>query len=102
MTTPELHATLREKGQVTVPAAVRAALDIEPGDELAFRIVDGVAILSAGRVVPKSQAWYWTPEWQAGEREASEDLAAGRTRLARSIEDFFAELKEASDDVSAT
>jgi hypothetical protein len=26
----------------------------------------------------KSQAWFWTPEWQAGEREADADLAAGR------------------------
>ena len=24
------------------------------------------------------QSWFWTEEWQAGEREADEDLAAGR------------------------
>lgn len=24
------------------------------------------------------QAWYWTPEWQAGEAEADADLVAGR------------------------
>lgn len=24
------------------------------------------------------QAWFWTPEWQAKEREADEDIKAGR------------------------
>lgn len=26
----------------------------------------------------RSQAWFWTPEWQEGEREASADIAVGR------------------------
>ncbi len=26
-----------------------------------------------------SQGWYWTEEWQEGEREADRDMAAGRT-----------------------
>lgn len=25
-----------------------------------------------------NQSWYWTPEWQAAEKEADEDIAAGR------------------------
>lgn len=87
-----LHATMREKGQVTVPAAVRDALDIQTGDEVVFNVVDGVAVLSAGHVVPKSQAWFWTPDWQAGEREASDDIAAGRTRVAKSADEMFSEL----------
>jgi antitoxin PrlF len=89
-----LHSTLRERGQVTVPAAVREALDVHPGDELVFQIVDGVAVISAGHVVPKSQAWFWTPEWQAGEREASDDIAAGRTHLAKNVDEFLANLDE--------
>jgi antitoxin PrlF len=78
-----LHATMREKGQLTVPAAVRDALDIKAGDEVVFNVVDGVAVLSAGHVVPKSQAWFWTPDWQAGEREAAEDIAHGRTHVTK-------------------
>lgn len=27
----------------------------------------------------EDQGWYWTPEWQAMEAEADEDIAAGRT-----------------------
>lgn len=39
------------------------------------------------------QAWFWTPEWQAGEREADEDIAAGRYERYHSMEEFTASLR---------
>lgn len=27
--------------------------------------------------IPEDQKWFWTPEWQAGEREVDEQLARG-------------------------
>ena len=30
------------------------------------------------KLIPKDQAWFWTPEWQAKEREADEDIRMGR------------------------
>jgi hypothetical protein len=46
------------------------------------------------------QAWYWTPEWQAGEAEADDDLAAGRLSHHDTSEDFLAALRNipAADD----
>lgn len=38
------------------------------------------------------QAWYWTPEWQAREREAEADLRAGRYEDFDSMDDFLASL----------
>jgi hypothetical protein len=35
-------------------------------------------VVRLGAALAGSQAWFWTPEWQDGEREADEDLAAGR------------------------
>lgn len=57
-------------------------------DEQATRAsVNHLATAIAG-----SQAWYWTTEWQEGEREADEDVAAGRVVQFGSIEDMDAEL----------
>lgn len=39
------------------------------------------------------QAWFWTAEWQAGEREAAAEIAAGRTASFDSDEDFLAALE---------
>jgi hypothetical protein len=38
------------------------------------------------------QAWFWSPEWQAAEREAEADLAAGRVERFDSAEAFLASL----------
>lgn len=41
---------------------------------------------------PYDQRWYWTAEWQAGEREADADIKAGRTTVYDSDEAFLASL----------
>jgi len=47
------------------------------------------------------QAWFWTEEWQAKEREADADEAAGRTTFHASGEDFLAALDAHLDDADA-
>ena len=34
--------------------------------------------------IPKSQAYFWTKEWQEGERRADEDIKAGRVKKFKS------------------
>lgn len=47
------------------------------------------------------QAWFWTPEWQAGEADADADLVAGRGVRFDSAEEFDAFLADQqSADVS--
>jgi hypothetical protein len=66
-------------------------------DRLPDGAVDGAAILlgemSNGRIDPE-QAWFWTHEWQTKEREADEDLAAGRVTHYESDREFLAALDE--------
>jgi hypothetical protein len=40
------------------------------------------------------QDWFWTPEWQAKEREADEDIAAGRFERFYSDEEFLAAMQQ--------
>jgi len=40
------------------------------------------------------QEWFWTPAWQAGEREADADLAAGRSETFSSGEEFMEALNK--------
>ena len=35
------------------------------------------------------QAYFWTPEWQAGEAEAQADIDAGRVECYDSVQDFL-------------
>lgn len=87
------RAVLRSKGQITLPAAVRKALRIDEGDDVSFEITEDGVVLRGMKSIPMDQAWFWTPEWQAGEREADADIAAGRGTIYLSTEEFIEHLK---------
>ena len=40
-----------------------------------------------------TQVWFWSTEWQAGEREAEADRATGRAETFGSGEEFLAALR---------
>jgi bifunctional DNA-binding transcriptional regulator/antitoxin component of YhaV-PrlF toxin-antitoxin module len=72
------RTTLRARGQLTLPEEIRAAARLEVGDLLEAEITDEGILLRPQKVIDTTQAWFWTPGWQAGERVADADLAAGR------------------------
>jgi hypothetical protein len=45
---------------------------------------NGSRAMKPPRHVPADQRWFWTQEWQAGEREAEEDIRRGRVYSFRS------------------
>ena len=54
------------------------AADLRDGDELEAEVVnDGIPLRPCSGHDP-DQARYWTPEWQAGEKQIEVDRAAGR------------------------
>jgi hypothetical protein len=53
---------------------------------------DGTVTVRGYVFIPTDQAWFFTPEWLAGERKADEEIAAGRGTLHESAEDMFAHL----------
>ena len=44
--------------------------------------------------VAEDQAWFWSDEWQAGEREAEADVAAGRVAVFESMADLLVDLEQ--------
>jgi hypothetical protein len=45
------------------------------------------------------QSWYWSEEWQAGERAAEADLVAGRGQVFDTMEGFLQDLGLDLDEV---
>lgn len=72
-----LRAVLRAKGQITLPNEIRKALRVVEGDDIAFTITDEGVLMTGLKSIRADQAWFWADEWQAGEREASEQIRAG-------------------------
>lgn len=86
--------TLRARGQMTLPEDVRQAARLEEGDLLDVELTADGILLRPQKLIDASQAWFWTPEWQAGEREADADLGAGRVETFPSGDAFLAALEK--------
>lgn len=100
----------------SVTAAHAHELPPESGDELVLTPEEVAAVERGGEIViltrggrpvakvhsiDPDQAWFWTPEWQAREREVNEERAAGvPDREFDSGEDFLAYLEAVIEDPS--
>ena len=81
---------VRKKAQLTLPLSVREKLGVEEGDYMDVQVRDGEIVLKLKKLIDKDQAWFWTERWQRGEKEAEEDIRAGRVHS-------FPDAKEAVD-----
>ena len=88
------YSKVTRHGQVTLPASVRRKLGIEEGDIVEVVVDDDKAVLLPKKMVDKSQAYFWTKEWQEAEREASEDIKAGRVKTFDTAEELIKDLDE--------
>jgi AbrB family looped-hinge helix DNA binding protein len=84
-------------GQVTIPASLRQVIGIEVGDYVQLRVEGDYIVLTPKKLIDKSQAYFWTKEWQAAEREAEEDIRNGRVAEFDTLEDLFKDLDSPSE-----
>ncbi len=71
---------------------VRKQLGIEEGDLVEIDVEVEKAVLMPKKLVDKSQAYFWTKRWQEGEREADEDIKAGRVKTFNSVDELIKDL----------
>jgi len=85
-------ALIRKHYQITLPAEIRKILHCAEGDVIDLVVKKGEVILKPKMLVDKDQAWFWTKEWQEGEREADEDIKKGRVKKFKKMEDLIEDL----------
>jgi len=64
--------------QVSIPKEIRQALQLEEGDLIEVEERDGQIVMVPKKLIDADQAWFWSAEWQRGERQAEEDIRRGR------------------------
>ena len=75
--------------QVALPREIVKKLHISKNDLMDIHIVDGGVYLKPQVSIPKDQAYFFTPEWQEGEKEADEDIKAGRIIETKNLKELF-------------
>jgi AbrB family looped-hinge helix DNA binding protein len=77
---------LTSGGQITLPKEIRLKTSMEAGDFVEVKLdAEGHIVLTPKKLVDASQAYFWTEEWQRGERKADEDIKAGRVKQFNSV-----------------
>jgi bifunctional DNA-binding transcriptional regulator/antitoxin component of YhaV-PrlF toxin-antitoxin module len=84
---------VRGKGQITLSDGVRRAARVTEGDLLEVSVEGGAIVMRPKKLIDADQAWFWTKSWQQGEREASADIAAGRTRRSATAKELIDSLE---------
>ncbi len=82
-----------KNGTVTIPAQLRRRFGLDkPGAQVEIVVRDGEIILVPHVAIPAEQTWFWSADWQAKEREADDDRAAGRHTEFETGEELLAHL----------
>lgn len=88
---------LGKRSVLTLGADLTRELRLADGDLFELCVQDGKIILEPKKVIPANQEWFWTEEWQAGEREAQAEIDAGLTKRTNSAKELMEELMKDDD-----
>ena len=80
---------------VTLPIWVLKQFHVGAGDYLRLEQTREGVLLKPAKLVDPSQAYFWTKEWQEGEREAEDDIRKGRVKRFKSVKELIKDLKKA-------
>ena len=84
-----MKARVDEQRRLVLDAADAERLHLEPGTAVDVRVID------------PGLAWFWSVEWLAGEREASEDIRGDRVVRHESNDAFLESLRGRGDVAEA-
>lgn len=86
---------VRSRNQITLPKSLTKTLAINEGDILEYTIENGKIIITPKTLISKDQAWYWSKEWQAAEREVEQEIAEKGHGKEYSADELLEEIKRA-------
>jgi AbrB family looped-hinge helix DNA binding protein len=65
-------------GQITLPISLRKKWNCNVGDYVLLELEDNELKIKPIVLTDPTQSWFWTKEWQEGEKEASQDIKKKR------------------------
>lgn len=86
---------VQKNKNITLPMWVIRRFHLGAGDFVRVEEMVGGVVLKPAKLVDPAQAYFWTKEWQAGEREAEEDIRKGRVKAFKNIKELIKDLKKA-------
>ena len=83
---------LGQNYQIALPKEIVRDLHLNVNDYVDIRVQNNEIILESQVVIPKDQAYFYTPQWQDDEQKADKDIAEGRMTKTKGVKDLFKKL----------
>jgi hypothetical protein len=64
------------------------------GDLAEINVEEERAVLMPKKLIDKSQVYFWTKRWQKAEKEAAQDIKAGRVKSFGSVDELIKDLDQ--------
>ncbi len=87
---PKSHrVSVQRRNLISIPKEIRERLNITEGDILDIRLENNKIVIEPFKLVPSSQAYFWSKENQEQMLEAKKDAATGNIREFSNIDEFL-------------
>ena len=84
---------VQKNKNITLPTWLMKRFRMGAGDFVRLEESEEGVLMKPARLIDPSQAYFWTPEWQAGEREAEEDIRKGRVKRFHTVKALIKDLR---------
>ena len=83
---------LGQNYQLALPKEIIETLHLRVNDYLDIKIENNKVVIEPQIMIPKDQAYFYTPEWQEGEIKAAEDIQKGKVSKTKNLKELFKKL----------
>ena len=78
---------VREKYQVTIPEDVRNSIPLKVGERVEVVVREGEIVIRPVVEIPRSQAWFWSKEWQEQVAQSLKDIEKGKVKVFKTVKE---------------
>ena len=90
---PTAVVKVQKNKNITLPMWLVKQLHVGVGDFIRLEETRHGVLIKPLTFIDPSQAYFWTKEWQAGEREAEDDIRAGRVKAFKHVKELMRDLR---------
>ena len=90
---PNAIVKVQKNKNITLPMWLIRRLHVGVGDFIRLEETHDGVLIKPAKLIDPSQAYFWTKQWQAGEREVEDDLHKGRVKAFKSVKELMRDLR---------
>ena len=90
---PQAIVKVQKNKNITLPVWLINRFHVGVGDFVRLEETKDGVLMKPAKLIDPSQTYFWTKEWQAGEREAEDDIRKGRVKKMKSLKQLMQDLQ---------